>query len=126
MGRDYQGPYAPCAVAATVLRVGDMIRIHGMAGVIGVPLQFFKDMKVFLVEVRRMKTKNSFASGINWIGFFLAVFGLASDPDFSGCLAELVSQEVLSKVMAISGVLVMLIRTFLTSQGLHLPGRSKA
>jgi len=75
---------------------------------------------------KKKKTKNSFASKINWIGFFLAMFGLMSDPNFFEYLSTLVSQEVLSEVMAISGALVMLIRTFATSQGLHLPGREKS
>ena len=43
-GEDYQGPYAPYAVAATVIRVGNTIHIYGMSGV---PMKFLKDMKVF-------------------------------------------------------------------------------
>ena len=46
-GEDYQGPYAPYAVAATVVLVGNTMHIYGMAGMIGVPLQFCSDMKVF-------------------------------------------------------------------------------
>ena len=72
-----------------------------------------------------MATKNSFTSKINWLGFFLAVFGLMSDPQFAGYLSTIVSQEVMSRVMSISGVLVMLVRTFFTTQGLYLPGQEQ-
>jgi len=70
-----------------------------------------------------MKTKNSFYSKINWVGFSIAMFGLMSDPEFSGYMSTFVSQEAVSRVMAISGVIVMILRTFFTTQGLHLPGK---
>lgn len=67
-----------------------------------------------------MDTKSPFKSKLNILGFVLAVSGLMMDPTFQGYLADVIPPEVMAKIISCSGILVMLLRTCCTSQGISL------
>ena len=69
-----------------------------------------------------MDTKGILASKLNWIGAFLAILGLFSDPTFAQLIGSLVPQEVLSRVTAVAGLVIIVVRTFFTSMKIEIGG----
>lgn len=69
---------------------------------------------------RGEKMKSPFASKLNWIGAAIAILGLMTDPTFQKYMADLIPQDIMSKIISLSGILVIVIRTFFTSQGMSI------
>ncbi len=57
--------------------------------------------------------KPAYKSKLNWVGAVLVLGGLLSDP----MIKEFIPPEIASKVMWISGALVLILRTFFTTSG---------
>lgn len=64
--------------------------------------------------------KPAILSKLNWLGLAMTMIGLWSDPIFQGYLADCIPPDILPRVLSIGGMVVMVIRTFFTSQGLTL------
>lgn len=67
-----------------------------------------------------MENKAWYMSKMNYIGAFLVVLGLFSDPEFAKLVGQLIPAEYLSRITAATGVVVMIVRTFFTSMGVTL------
>ena len=59
--------------------------------------------------------KSPFASKLNIVGAVLTLSGLLMDPTFQGYLSTIVPQEVMAKIISISGIVVMVLRTFFST-----------
>lgn len=64
--------------------------------------------------------KPAILSKLNWLGLVMTLVGLWSDPIFQGYLADCIPPDILPRVLSGGGMLVMVLRTFFTSQGLTL------
>jgi len=72
-----------------------------------------------------METKAWYVSKLNWLGIGLALLGVFSDPEFIKLVGQLIPQEILSKIIAGSGALVIVLRTFFTAAKIGTNGDSK-
>jgi hypothetical protein len=62
-----------------------------------------------------MRRKRAWQSKINWLGLLTCLLGMTMDPDFQRYLGEWVSSEWSGKLVSISGMLVVVLRTWATS-----------
>jgi hypothetical protein len=62
--------------------------------------------------------KKAYRSKMNWLGLALAGLGLLVDPTFQGSLAQIVPPEVMPKIISGSGLAIMILRTFFTSEAI--------
>jgi len=60
-------------------------------------------------------SKSAYRSKLNWIGAFMMVLGLYSDPVFKDYLGGVIPEAWLSRVMSGLGLAVMILRTFFTN-----------
>jgi len=72
-----------------------------------------------------MSKKSFLTSKLNWTGFIMAMIGLYSDPIFQQYLADAIPPDILSRVLSIGGMVVLMLRTFFTSQGISTTGTGK-
>ena len=64
--------------------------------------------------------KSAILSKLNWLGFAMTLMGLWADPIFQDYLKNCIPPDILPRVLSGGGMLVMILRTFFTSQGLTL------
>ena len=67
-----------------------------------------------------MEGKTALTSKLNWVGMVLVICGLFSDPAFQQYLGDLVPSWLLPKLMSAAGIVVMVLRTFYTSEPIKI------
>lgn len=60
--------------------------------------------------------KSAFKSKLNWVGALILLTGLFMDPTFQGYCSDIVPAQYMSKIVSLSGIVVMVLRTFFTSE----------
>lgn len=71
-----------------------------------------------MMMVTTTDKKSFLSSKLNWTGFIMAMVGLYSDPAFQQYLVDVIPPEILPRVLSIGGMVVLVLRTFFTSQGI--------
>lgn len=67
--------------------------------------------------------KHPVKSKLNILGAVIVILGLVMDPEFQAYLGEFLPPELMARIVSGSGILVMILRSFFTSEAVRIKGR---